>query len=154
MMNKLFLILATLSLLSVTSLTSGDMPHSAANDWAEAARFAQESKAPIIILYTAQACAYCERLKEEVLQPLLGSDHENRMAVFREVDINTGGKMTDFDGEPIRSRQFKQRYHVFATPTLLILGSDGTTLHDPIVGYKSKEQYKTMLHAVLEGPRI
>jgi thioredoxin-related protein len=153
-MHKQFLILAALSLLCLSSLTAGDTLKCTARDWSQTAKLAQESKAPILILYTAHECAYCERLKAEVLQPMFKSDHENHLAVVREVDINTGGKMTDFNGEPIRSRQFKQRYHVFATPTLLILDSDGTPLRDPIVGYNSQEQYQTLLKSALKGSRI
>ena len=153
-MNKKYLILAALFLLSVSSLVSGELLKCTAKDWTQASKKAQQAKAPVIILFTADECAYCERLKREVLNPMFQQDLQDRLAVVREVDINTGGKMTDFDGERIRSRQFKDRYKVFATPTLLILNSDGEPLAGPIVGYNSKEQYQALLEYHLEEFRI
>ncbi len=153
-MNKKFLILAALFLVSASSLTSGEMLKCTAKDWAQTSRTAQHSKAPILILFTAHECAYCEKLKQEVLKPMFQKDLQNQLAVVREVDINTGGKMTDFDGERIRSRQFKDRYQIFATPTLLILDTDGNLLASPIVGYNSKEQYQALLESHLDEYRM
>jgi thioredoxin-related protein len=149
-MNKKFLILAATLLLAVPTLLFADYHKCVEKDWTLAAHEAEDAKAPIIVLYSAEGCGYCEKLKAEVLLPLFGIDDENRLAVVREVDINAGGKMTDFNGERIRSRQFKQRYKVFATPTLLILDKDGNSLSQPIVGYDSKEQYLTRLGSLLE----
>ena len=81
-------------------------------------------------------------------------DPQNQLAVVREIDINTGGKMTDFNGERIRSRQFKDRYQIFATPTLLILDMHGKQLANPIVGYDSKEQYQALLKSRLDETRM
>lgn len=151
-MNKQYLVLAALSLLTFSTLSPGDMRECSDRDWTKTAKYAEETRLPIIILYTAPGCAYCERLKDEVLKPMFGK--QEQLALVREVDINSGGKMTDFDGELIRSRQFKQRYHVFATPTLLILDSAGRPLRDPIVGYDSKDQYQSRLKKVLAGFQI
>ena len=93
-------------------------------------------------------------LKRCFLKPMFGNSAQHHSVVLREVDINTGGKMIDFDGEPIRSRQFKQRYRVFATPTLLILDPSGEPLSESIVGYDSKDQYQSRLERVLEGFHI
>lgn len=149
-MNKQFLILVALILLTASSIAFGELQKCTAKDWTQASRTAEQAKAPILILFTADDCAYCERLKREVLKPMFQQDTQNQLAVVREVDINTGGKMTDFNGERIRSRQFKDRYEIFATPTLLILNSDGQPLASPIVGYNSKEQYQTLLESHLE----
>ena len=73
-----------------------------------------------MVVFSAEACGYCDRLKREVLEPLAHDPRESRHLLIREFDINAGGKITDFDGERIRSRQFKRRYGIFATPTLRI----------------------------------
>lgn len=152
-MNKQSLFLATLLLLSAPGFVSSEVLICTANDWTQVAQSAQEGKAPIIILYTSSECPYCERLKEEVLRPMFRNDPNSQLAVVREVDINKGGKMTDFDGERIRSRHFKKRYKVYAAPTLLILDVSGTPLNKPLVGYNSKEQYTPMLESALEKSR-
>ncbi|MEJ2590631.1 MAG: hypothetical protein P8178_04365 [Candidatus Thiodiazotropha sp.] len=78
-----------------------------------------------------------------------GRTAQPREPLIREFDINAGGKLTDFDGERIRSRQFKRRYGIFATPTLLILDPDGKLLSDPIVGYNSAGEYRQLLEQSL-----
>ena len=153
-MNKQSLFLATLLLLCAPGLVTSEVLKCTANDWTQVARAAQDGNAPILVLYTSDECPYCDKLKEEVLQPMFRNDPNSHLAVVREVDINKGGKMTDFDGERIRSRHFKKRYKVFAAPTLLILDASGTPLSKPFVGYNSKEQYVPMLESALEKSRI
>jgi thioredoxin-related protein len=153
-MNKQLNILATLMLLSLSLQAFGDANPTAVKDWSLTARSARAAHAPVMILYTAHACGYCERLKREVLQPMLQHRSDRHPAWLQEVDINTGGKMIDFDGEPIRSRHFKQRYQVFATPTLLILDSRGEPLTEPIVGYDSQKQYQSRLEELLDEFQI
>jgi thioredoxin-related protein len=149
-MYKQFFSIAALALLCLSNLARGES-NQTTEDWAQTAEYARSTQVPILILYTAIDCGYCSRLKQEVLQPLFTSgDPDQPVAVLREIDINAGGKMTDFDGEPIRSRQFKQRYQVFATPTLLILDDQGKLLSEPIVGYDAKRQYETLIYQLLQ----
>jgi len=152
-MNMQSLFLATLLLLFAPGFVSSEVLKCTANDWTQVAQTAQDGNAPILVLYTSDECPYCERLKEEVLHPMFRNDPNSHLAVVREVDINKGGKMTDFDGERIRSRYFKKRYKVFAAPTLLILDATGTPLAKPLVGYNSKEKYASMLESTLEKSR-
>jgi len=149
-MTLQYLILAALFLVSSVSPASAD-PLTPASDWHQLAQQAQQAHTPILVLYTAEACGYCERLKQDVLNPMLRQD---RTAIIREVDIHAGGKMTDFDGERIRTRQFKDRYQVFATPTLLILDPQGEPGASPIVGYSSKEAYRSLLDERLQAYRL
>ena len=153
-MNKRLIKNTILTLLWLAFPAFGESYPADAKDWSQTAQDAKAAHSPIIVLYTSRACGYCERLKREVLQPMFGRTMQSAPALYNEVDINTGGKMIDFNGESIRSRQFKQRYHVFATPTLLILDSSGEPLTDPIVGYDSKDQYRSRLARVLEGFHI
>jgi len=115
------------------------------------ARHAESAGIPILILYSSEDCGYCARLKRELLQPLSAEEKGPNRVLVQEVDIHRDGKMIDFDGEPIPTRRFKQRYRVFAVPTLLILDSRGEPLSEPFVGYASKERYRSRLERLLEG---
>jgi len=152
-MNKQSLFLASLLLLFASGFASSEVLKCTANDWTQVAQAAQDGNAPILILYTSDECPYCDRLKEEVLQPMFRNDPDSHLAVVREVDINKGGKMTDFDGERIRSRYFRKRYKVYAAPTLLILDASGNPISKPFIGYNSKEEYAPMLESALEKSR-
>ncbi len=118
-------------------------------DWSDVGQVAREHHSPILVLFSAEACSYCIRLKKEVITPLAQEESVDHQLLIREFDINAGGKIIDFDGDPIRSRKFKKRYGIFATPTLLILDAEGRLLTDPIVGYNSASEYKELLNASL-----
>ncbi|MET0067962.1 MAG: thioredoxin fold domain-containing protein [Candidatus Thiodiazotropha sp.] len=139
---------STLMLVLVTSLTqAGDLPTT--RDWADASQAAQQEHVPILAVFESEDCGYCERLRKDILSPL-SDTCSLQPPLVKEFDIDTGGKLTDFNGDPIRSRQFKQRYNIYAVPTLVFLAPDGTPLTDPIVGYNLKQdEYRALLRASL-----
>ncbi|MCU7919368.1 MAG: thioredoxin fold domain-containing protein [Candidatus Thiodiazotropha sp. (ex Epidulcina cf. delphinae)] len=117
-------------------------------DWSDTSAIARKRHSPILVVFGADECGYCVRLMEEVIEPLsLQSDR--KLPLIREFDIYSSGKITDFNGDPIRSRQFKSRYQVYAIPTLFILDADGKPLTDPIVGYNSQDEYRELLRSSL-----
>lgn len=138
-------LLAAFLLFSGTALA--DSP-SSTNDWAGISHIAHEKHSPILVLFNAKTCGYCQRLKHEVIEPLT-HDSDQKLPLFREFDIYSNGKIIDFNGDPIRCRQFKRRYNIYAVPTLIILDPDGTPLTDPIVGYNSQEEYLELLRTSL-----
>ena len=113
-------------------------------DWSAESAEARKSATPIIILFSKAGCAYCERLKKEMLEPLADRKHGS-FARIRELDINRGGKITDFDGEKIRTKIFVSRYGIYATPTLMLVDYQGHSLGAPIVGYNNLENYLSYL---------
>jgi thioredoxin-related protein len=139
-----YLALLILSLLAI--LAAAESP---AVDWSDVSESARLKHSPILVVFSAETCGYCVKLKHEVIEPLSHDPNAGGKLLIREFDINAGGKIVDFDGEPIRSRQFKRRYGIFATPTLLILDADGHPLSDPLVGYNSAGEYRELLHASL-----
>ncbi len=118
------------------------------NNWASLADIARQTHSPIVIVFNAETCDYCKRLKEEVIEPL-SRETEILLPLVREFDIYSSGKIIDFNGDAIRTRQFKKRYNVFAIPTLIILDADGKPLTDPIVGYNSHDEYLELLRTSL-----
>lgn len=138
--------LAVLILFLATTVASAGSPRV---DWSDIADQARQQHRPILVVFSADTCGYCVKLKREVIQPLSYAPVEGHNLLIREFDINAGGKITDFSGESIRSRQFKRRYNIFAIPTLLILDANGQLLADPLVGYNSASEYRELLHASL-----
>ena len=76
------------------------------DDWESEANQARQSGVPVMVVFSAENCPYCDRLKTEVLAPNLQQGQFARRVHIREFDIDRGGKITDFDGEPIRGRIF------------------------------------------------
>ena len=122
-----------------------------AEDWAEEGLQAQSAGLPIMLVFTSGDCSYCERLKNELLEPLLQKGELDKSVRVREFSIDRGGKVIDFDGERIRSRVFVDRYKIFATPTVVLLDHNGNTLSSPIVGFNSADSYIKLLGQVIDS---
>jgi thioredoxin-related protein len=144
-MIKHYLIL--IALLVTTNLSLAEPPSTTTN-WADTAATARKDHTLIMVVFESQNCSYCSRLKREVLETLTESS-TRPPPLIKEFDIYSGGKIIDFNGDSIRSRQFKKRYEIFAVPTLFILDSDGKPLADPIVGYNSQQEYLELLRSSL-----
>ena len=121
------------------------------DDWAQEATAAHSNGTPILLVFTSDNCSYCERLKSELLEPLLQTGELAASVRVREFSIDRGGKITDFDGERIRSRIFVERYDVFATPTVLLLDRQGIPLASPIVGFDNAENYRILLNRTIDS---
>ena len=74
--------------------------------------------------------------------------------MVREFNIDVGGKITDFDGEPIRARMFVSRYKVFATPTAVFVDANGEIISPPIVGYNDQAQYTERMDEALNNAKL
>ncbi|MES9813097.1 MAG: thioredoxin fold domain-containing protein [Candidatus Thiodiazotropha sp.] len=144
MMIKQYLFVALLLFFGASSAD----PALTTDDWSDLSNIARETHLPILVVFNADTCGYCQRLRDEVIVPLAyESDHG--LPLIREFDIYSSGKIIDFNGDPIRSRQFKNRYNIYAVPTLMILDPDGNPLVDPIVGYNSQDEYLELLRTSL-----
>jgi thioredoxin-related protein len=139
--------LAILSLILAPLLAHADSLNvSKVDDWsAEAAIAAKEGK-PLMVVFSSESCNYCDILNSQVLNPMLENGTLTNRVLLREFKINRGGKVVDFSGDSIRSRIFVSRYHVYATPTVILLDQHGATLGDPIVGYNDVAAYQQLLN--------
>ncbi len=146
MISILGTVFALLLLFSGSMTTAGEaITLPLADDWAAEATQARQSGIPIMVVFSADHCFYCERMKAEVLTPQLQQGlFKNRVRV-REFNIDAGGKITDFDGEPIRGRIFVTRYNVFATPTVVLVDYRGKLLTSPLIGFDNSEDYANHL---------
>ena len=122
----------------------------ATDDWSAVAAEARMLGTPVMVLFSGGHCGYCERLKAEVLEPLVKVGGLKNVARIRELNIYRGGKIRDFDGEKIRTGIFVSRYGVYATPTLMLVDQQGRSIGEPIVGFNNREDYAPYLAALIE----
>ncbi|MCB1859524.1 MAG: thioredoxin fold domain-containing protein [Gammaproteobacteria bacterium] len=154
------LLMATCTL----AISGPSHPTTSALDWSQEASLARASGLPIMVIFSADHCPYCARLKKEVLEPLVKSGRLKQRVILKEFNIDSGGKIIDFDGEPIRSRIFVKRYEIYATPTVVLVDYQGHPLTEPIVGFNGPDSYTehlddaintaVMTLAALRSPRF
>ncbi|MEJ2692559.1 MAG: thioredoxin fold domain-containing protein [Candidatus Thiodiazotropha sp.] len=89
---------------------------------------------PILLMVSQSRCSYCERMKDEVLNPmLLGGDYDRRV-LMRELSVDTSETIINFAGRHVAAGEFRDRYEVHVTPTLLFLDGNGDEVAQRILG--------------------
>jgi len=110
---------------------------------------AAQAKVPVMLVFWADYCTYCELLEEEVLIPLKASStYPQRLRLVR---VEFGAQLyTDFSGQKISGSELASRYDVDITPTVLMVAPDGRLLADPLIGLASVDFYWAYLDNALE----
>ncbi|WP_428606198.1 thioredoxin family protein [Sedimenticola sp.] len=145
----LFVLLTLLAMLPFR-LNGAPLPLPKVTDWSVEAASAHNKATPLMVIFSSENCSYCQALNREILAPLLKKGTLQRRVHLREFSIDRGGKVIDFDGTPIRAHLFVDRYHVFATPTLILLDQSGKILGEPIVGYNGADSYPHLLDQAVQ----
>ncbi|WP_456380020.1 thioredoxin family protein [Thiolapillus sp.] len=111
------------------------------HDFPAAARLASREGRVIMLLVSQEDCPYCHLIKEDVIRPMiLGGDFKDEILI-RELFIDEGEIIIDFQGMEREAADFAHDYGVFVTPTLLFLGADGGELVKKMVGINTVEMY-------------
>lgn len=96
---------------------------------------------PLLLVFTADDCPYCDQLANEILLPMIRSgEYEDRVIICA---LNLDGtSVRDFNGEVIEPWGFAQRYNVSVTPTMVLLDDRGRLLGEPLVGVRNLDFYE------------
>jgi len=113
-------------------------------------RLAAKQNIPLLLIFSQEGCGFCERLKEEVIEPMLISGEYARRALIREFMIDDGGMAIDFDGKPVDPMSVFQRYKLFVTPSVLVLGSGGRELAERLIGINTVDYYGYYLDEAID----
>lgn len=113
--------------------------------WADSfvadARLATKKHFPIVVFVSQTGCQFCEALRQQVLLPMMRSGMIQEQAVFRELSLDDGFTLEDFDGAEISGAKFARRYAADITPTLVFLDSSGKELVKKRIGISNMEYY-------------
>lgn len=149
--KTLQILAATIILLSCTlSAVAGS---SVSRDWSLVGQQALNSSRPLLIIVESPYCEHCQRMELEYLAQPEVKAFLKREAVVSHYDLDTGGKVRDFDGSRLRAKLFLSRYGVFATPTLLFVDGQGEPLAPMIAGYNDAADYGTLVKERLDQAR-
>ena len=122
-----------------------------AQDLAEDAALAEQGKLPVLLMFSAEHCSYCEEVEASFLRPMLISGDYTDKVLIRKVRIDDYGRsLTDFDGSTVSPADLASRYHVRVTPTLVFLDSHGNQLTSKLVGISSVDYYGSYLDGAID----
>lgn len=110
-------------------------------DFAAEGRQADKKRLPILLMFAADYCAYCEQLEEDFLKPMLRSGDYGDKVLIRKLHIDGHGSIRDFDGATISPAEIGERYGVSVTPTVAFIDGDGVELAPKRVGLTTPDFY-------------
>jgi thioredoxin-related protein len=112
-----------------------------ARDFSELGRTLNVKRLPLVLMFSADYCIFCERLEQEFLIPMqISGDYEQR-AVIRKLKMKHGNSVVDFDGQRIDANLLAKRYKVSVTPTVVFLDGAGQQLAAKRVGLMTPDFY-------------
>lgn len=110
-----------------------------------------QDKIPILIMYAAEHCEYCERLEEDLLGPMYGSGQYEDRVIIRKIMIDSVENIRDFKGASIDAENFAFKQKVQVTPTLRFVDEEGNQLAPEMVGYNTPEMYAAYIENAIES---
>ena len=114
-------------------------------------RLAKDKKLPLLILFSAEDCEFCEVIREDYLEPMLASGEYANKVIIREVMATNYDYVRDFNGELIGADNLALRYQADLSPTVVIINSDGQVLAEPLVGITSRHYYDEQLDETINN---
>ena len=131
-----------------TALADVDVP--VGSDLQHDGQQALDKKLPILLVFTAIDCSYCELLEEEFLEPmLLGGEYDGRI-IIRKIVLDNGSRLKDFSGTMRDATSLSDQYRAFVTPTLLFVDGNGVAQAARMLGINTPELFGGYLDDCIE----
>lgn len=108
---------------------------------------------PILLVFSAENCSYCELLESSILRPSLMGGYYDGQIIMRKLMLDSHLPVLDFDGERRAPSAISRRYQVHVTPTVLFVDAEGQELAPRLVGINTVEMYGGYLDAAIQEAR-
>jgi thioredoxin-related protein len=102
---------------------------------------ATASKKPILLFFNLTGCHYCRGALREVIVPMFRNADWRSALEFRQITVDDGKSLIDFDGKTIENIAFAQKRKGTFTPTVMVVDGNGQMLGEPIVGIANFDFY-------------
>lgn len=105
---------------------------------------------PIILVYMAKSCEYCDRLEQDLLKPMLQQQEFAERGLLRKLRVDGYESVVDFKGRSRSAKSFSALRDVDVTPTIQFVDGDGNEIVPPIVGYQSPDFFPAYFRQAME----
>ena len=103
-------------------------------DLRELKKQAESNNLPVLLMFAAEDCDYCEALRKHYLVPMVESGEYSSIILFRLLYIDDYSYLRDAKGKLISGDSVALKYDVEVTPTLLFVNSEMQEVAERIVG--------------------
>lgn len=135
-------LLGTLLLLSTTAVAQSAF--ATVKDMARLKQQAAQADLPIVLLFTAEDCSYCDAMRQQYLIPMSHTEKYAELALFRQLYVESFSFLRNEDGELVGGDQISLRYGVDITPTVLFINAQGEEVAERIIGLSGAYFQKTL----------
>ena len=111
-----------------------DVKINTVDDLGELKRQAEKNNLPVLLLFTAEYCGYCEIIRDEFLLPMIRSGDYDSTILIRQVYVESYHHLRNEKGEEITGDVLAQKYNIKLTPTIVFIDSEGKELTERLVG--------------------
>ena len=144
-LNQQSVRIVLLLLLFALSSVSAASKVETVNDFRVLEEQASSSDLPVLLLFTAEECDYCEAIRSYYLEPMIRSGKYASSILFRQLYIEDYHYLRDRHGELVGGDQIALKYGVEVTPTILFVDANGNELADRIVGLSGADYFDKTL---------
>lgn len=123
-----------------------------ARDLRQDARDAAAAGIPLVVMVSLAGCPHCDTIRRAHLLPLLKpspSPATKPAQLIRQIELNGGESLIDFNGEATTHAEFARRNKVTIAPVVLFYGAEGERIADPLVGAMIADFYGSYFDAAL-----
>ncbi|BBP44749.1 hypothetical protein THMIRHAS_01220 [Thiosulfatimonas sediminis] len=108
---------------------------------------AKANELPIMLMFSAQWCDYCVLLKEQVLNPMsINGLYEGKVMYLRNVAIDEDDPIPDWQGKPLKKRDWAYQINADLTPTIVFFDGHGKEVAERIVGISEVTMFAGVVH--------
>lgn len=109
---------------------------------------AKQRQLPILMIFSAEWCEYCEVLKEQVLNPMaINGMYQGKVAYLRNVGIDQPEPIPDWNGKLIKKSKWAYQINADLTPTVAFFDGNGKEVAERIVGISEVTLFASLVHS-------
>lgn len=102
---------------------------------------------PILLMFGATWCEYCEELIDQVFEPIVrGGNYDGKVVLLRHVGVDEQALIPGFDGKLLKKSEWAYQLNADLTPTVLFLDGSGKEVAPRIVGITNTHLYAGLIH--------
>lgn len=111
----------------------------------------QQGKQGMLLVFEAEGCPFCHRMRENVLSRPEVQAFFHRHFTAYSVDILGSVTVTDFSGGEVTEKAFSRAFKIRATPTFLFLDLDGREIARYTGATRDAAEFMALGRYVTEG---
>ena len=118
---------------------------STVKDLRELKHQAESANLPVLLMFTAADCEYCEAIRNNYLIPMINSGKYSNKILFKQLYIDEYNYLRNEKGELAGGDQVALKYDVEVTPTIVFINAEGKEVSERIVCISGAEYFDRLL---------